>query len=73
MKDFESFQKALAAQGSRNENNDGDGDPNYMDSLMHSMSLVLDEFYQHLKVRAPLSCIIPDLAEPYLRLWGCRP
>ena len=51
MNDFEAFQRALAAQGSQNEaTTSGDGDPNYMDSLMHSMSLVLDEFYQHLKV-----------------------
>jgi GTPase SAR1 family protein len=47
MTDFEAFQAALAAHsGSR----DGDGEPTYMNSLMHSMSLVLDEFYQHLKV-----------------------
>ncbi|KAG9019859.1 hypothetical protein FRB90_003450 [Tulasnella sp. 427] len=49
MTDFEAFQKALQSHGARNENTSGDGDPNYMDSLMHSMSLVLDEFYQHLK------------------------
>ncbi|KAG9044803.1 hypothetical protein FS837_007514 [Tulasnella sp. UAMH 9824] len=49
MTDFEAFQKALQTHGARNENSSGDGDPNYMDSLMHSMSLVLDEFYQHLK------------------------
>ncbi|KAG8935307.1 hypothetical protein FRC01_003058 [Tulasnella sp. 417] len=49
MTDFEAFQKALQTHGARNENTSGDGDPNYMDSLMHSMSLVLDEFYQHLK------------------------
>ncbi|KAG8962506.1 hypothetical protein FRC03_004191 [Tulasnella sp. 419] len=46
MTDFEAFQKALAAY---RQTQDGDGDSNYMDSLMHSMSLVLDEFYQHLK------------------------
>lgn len=51
MHDFEAFQKALSTHGSRGgRSGDGDGDPNYMDSLMHSMSLVLDEFYQHLKV-----------------------
>jgi hypothetical protein len=51
MTDFEAFQAALAAHsGSR----DGDGEPTYMNSLMHSMSLVLDEFYQHLKVGRPV-------------------
>lgn len=52
MQDFEAFQKALAAHGSQRG---GDGEPNYMDSLMNSMSLVLDEFYKHLKVSCPLS------------------
>lgn len=47
MHDFEAFQAALAAhQGTADE----DGEPTYMNSLMNSMSLVLDEFYQHLKV-----------------------
>ncbi|KAG8998352.1 hypothetical protein FRB94_006925 [Tulasnella sp. JGI-2019a] len=51
MQDFEAFQRALSTHGSRGGSGGGggDGDPNYMDSLMHSMSLVLDEFYQHLK------------------------
>jgi hypothetical protein len=48
MQDFESFQAALASNaGTR----DADGEPTYMNSLMNSMSLVLDEFYKHLKVR----------------------
>jgi GTPase SAR1 family protein len=47
MQDFEAFQAALA---SRDGGRDGDGEHTYMNSLMHSMSLVLDEFYQHLKV-----------------------
>ena len=48
MQDFEAFQAALASHsGSR----DADGEPTYMNSLMNSMSLVLDEFYKHLKVR----------------------
>ncbi|KAH8105343.1 XPA-binding protein 1 [Cristinia sonorae] len=45
MHDFEAFQAALAAhKGTTDE----DGEPTYMNSLMNSMSLVLDEFYQHL-------------------------
>lgn len=46
MQDFEAFQVALAShQGTT----DDDGEPTYMNSLMNSMSLVLDEFYKHLK------------------------
>jgi len=48
MRDFEAFQAALASDG----NKDADGEPTYMNSLMNSMSLVLDEFYQGLKVSA---------------------
>ncbi|KAJ7583913.1 XPA-binding protein 1 [Mycena floridula] len=45
MQDFEAFQQALASHaGTR----DADGEPTYMNSLMNSMSLVLDEFYKHL-------------------------
>lgn len=48
MQDFEEFQAALASHtGTR----DSEGEPTYMNSLMNSMSLVLDEFYKHLKVR----------------------
>ncbi|KAL7750911.1 hypothetical protein RI367_003490 [Sorochytrium milnesiophthora] len=43
MSDFEKFQEAL--QNSRNE----EGEPTYMDSLVQSMSLVLDEFYTVLR------------------------
>lgn len=47
MQDFEEFQAALASHsGTR----DSEGEPTYMNSLMNSMSLVLDEFYKHLKV-----------------------
>ena len=47
MQDFEEFQAALATHsGTR----DAEGEPTYMNSLMNSMSLVLDEFYKHLKV-----------------------
>ncbi|EIW77732.1 XPA-binding protein 1 [Coniophora puteana RWD-64-598 SS2] len=46
MADFEAFQAALATHpGAR----DAEGEPTYMNSLMNSMSLVLDEFYKHLK------------------------
>jgi GTPase SAR1 family protein len=48
MQDFEAFQAALA---SHNGARDSEGEPTYMNSLMNSMSLVLDEFYKHLKVR----------------------
>ena len=41
------FTAALATHsGSR----DDEGEPTYMNSLMNSMALVLDEFYKHLKV-----------------------
>ena len=47
MSDFEEFQAALASHsGTR----DSEGEPTYMNSLMNSMSLVLDEFYKNLKV-----------------------
>lgn len=48
MQDFEAFQAALA---SHSGTTDDEGEPTYMNSLMNSMSLVLDEFYKHLKVR----------------------
>ncbi|KAF8059924.1 XPA-binding protein 1 [Lyophyllum atratum] len=46
MQDFELFQAALA---SHSGTSDSEGEPTYMNSLMNSMSLVLDEFYKHLK------------------------
>ncbi|KAH9475258.1 GPN-loop GTPase 1 [Psilocybe cubensis] len=46
MTDFEEFQAALAAHGGAR---DSEGEPTYMNSLMNSMSLVLDEFYKNLK------------------------
>ncbi|KAF8166640.1 XPA-binding protein 1 [Mycena galopus ATCC 62051] len=46
MQDFEAFQAALASHGGTR---DSEGEPTYMNSLMNSMSLVLDEFYKHLK------------------------
>ncbi len=47
MHDFEAFQEALATHGGAR---DSEGEPTYMNSLMNSMSLVLDEFYRNLKV-----------------------
>ncbi|SCZ91029.1 BZ3500_MvSof-1268-A1-R1_Chr1-3g02492 [Microbotryum saponariae] len=52
MRDFEAFQEALLAR--RSSPNGGEGSSaaesgGYMDSLMNSMSLVLDEFYKHLR------------------------
>jgi molecular chaperone GrpE (heat shock protein) len=46
MTDFEAFQAALATHSDVRDN---EGEPTYMNSLMNSMSLVLDEFYKHLK------------------------
>ncbi|KAF8321106.1 hypothetical protein DL93DRAFT_2072794 [Clavulina sp. PMI_390] len=49
MQDFEAFQRALLEHGAqKGQGGYGDGEPSYMDSLMNSMSLVLDEFYRHL-------------------------
>ena len=50
MQDFEVFQRALVEHGAQGGAGHGDGDPTYMDSLMSSMSMVLDEFYKHLTV-----------------------
>ncbi|GAA5994688.1 GTPase NPA3 [Rhodotorula paludigena] len=46
MRDFEKFQDALLERRRTHGEEDG---PAYMDSLMNSMSLVLDEFYKHLR------------------------
>ncbi|GAA6022897.1 hypothetical protein JCM10207_006855 [Rhodosporidiobolus poonsookiae] len=46
MRDFEAFQEALMERRQTHGEDDG---PAYMDSLMNSMSLVLDEFYKHLR------------------------
>jgi GTPase SAR1 family protein len=54
MSDFEEFQAALASHsGTR----DSEGEPTYMNSLMNSMSLVLDEFYKNLKVGKTFSTV----------------
>lgn len=45
MTDFEAYQRALAQASER-------GEGGYMNSLMGSMCLMLEEFYNNLKVRA---------------------
>lgn len=68
MQDFEAFQAALASHsGSR----DADGEPTYMNSLMNSMSLVLDEFYKHLKVRFFYEVTRDGWVMHLHRLWVC--
>jgi hypothetical protein len=47
MTDFEAFQEALRREEDGGGAGQGSG---YMGSLLHSMSLVLEEFYKHLKV-----------------------
>ncbi|KAG8626310.1 hypothetical protein KVT40_005255 [Elsinoe batatas] len=47
MRDFESFQAALRKE---EEEDDGTGGSGYMGSLLNSMSLVLEEFYNNLSV-----------------------
>lgn len=49
MTDFEEFQSAIRDDQYMNEES-GSGDSGYMSSLMNSMSLVLEEFYNHLDV-----------------------
>ena len=44
MNDWQLFQKSLQAS-----TEGGDGEANYMNSLMNSMCLVLDEFYEGLR------------------------
>jgi GPN-loop GTPase len=46
MRDFEVFQEALQTRDKEAR----DGEPSYMNGLMNSMSLVLDEFYKNLRV-----------------------
>ncbi|KAK9247381.1 hypothetical protein V1506DRAFT_532508 [Lipomyces tetrasporus] len=48
MTDFESFQAAL--KDLDDDENNPEGGSGYMNSLMNSMSLVLEEFYRHLDV-----------------------
>lgn len=58
MSDFEAYQRALNAA---NASEGGEG--SYMNSLMGSMCLVLEEFYNNLRVshrKAPLSPLYPN-------------
>ena len=45
MEDFEAYQRALNAANAQDV-----GDGSYMNSLMSSMCLVLEEFYNNLRV-----------------------
>ena len=69
MSDFEEFQAALASHsGTR----DSDGEPTYMNSLMNSMSLVLDEFYKNLKVSRVFYFILTLNDMVIVRLLVCQ-
>jgi len=70
MQDFEEFQAALASHGGTG---DAEGEPTYMNSLMNSMSLVLDEFYKHLKVGHPFVAILIGLVLFCLLSYSSRP
>lgn len=61
MRDFEAFQVALRAE---EEENNG-SNSGYMSSLMNSMSLVLEEFYNHLDV-VGVSSMTGDGFDDYL-------
>ncbi|TFK98352.1 hypothetical protein BDV98DRAFT_552911 [Pterulicium gracile] len=63
MQDFEAFQEALATHGS---STDSEGEPTYMNSLMNSMSLVLDEFYKGLKT-VGVSSVTGDGVEDFIK------
>ncbi|KAG9081942.1 hypothetical protein FS749_007273 [Ceratobasidium sp. UAMH 11750] len=68
MSDFEAFQAALASR----EHRDADGEPTYMSSLMNSMSLVLDEFYRHLKAVGVSSATGLGIADFFKAVDGAR-
>lgn len=77
MHDFEKFQEALAAGNAtdpsstvtqqglnpRARNYDAEGSQGYMNSLMNSMSLVLDEFYKNLRVSADHGMVASAFAQ----------
>ncbi|SPO22955.1 related to XPA binding protein [Ustilago trichophora] len=79
MQDFEKFQQALAAGNAtdpsstvtqqglnpRARNYDAEGSQGYMNSLMNSMSLVLDEFYKNLRA-VGVSSVTGDGMEDFL-------
>ncbi|KAK8196533.1 hypothetical protein M8818_006698 [Zalaria obscura] len=50
MRDFEAFQAALQREEEEEMDGGGDGGSGYMGSLLNSMSLVLEEFYNNLSV-----------------------
>jgi len=68
MNDFEAFQEALSSRDNRDE----DGEPSYMNSLMNSMSLVLDEFYKHLKAVGVSAVTGDGMAEFFEAVEGAR-
>jgi len=68
MRDFEAFQEALASHQSTT---DDEGAPTYMNSLMNSMSLVLDEFYKHLKVGPPGFAFGHVMGSNFPSQWAC--
>lgn len=70
MHDFEAFQNALASKREEEGGESDGGGGDYMSSLMNSMSLVLDEFYQNLRVRSRLSQGCLD-ADPRSQTVGC--
>lgn len=67
MQDFEAFQMALV----RKREEGGEEGSGYMNSLINSMSLVLDEFYQNLRVRS-FSLTDNLSSQPEAVLVGCR-
>ncbi len=70
MKDFEVFQDALR-HGQGANGGDGDRDGSYMNSLTGSMCLVLEEFYNNLRVGFSVSGLISSHSIPFL-LWSFR-
>ncbi|KAG5645314.1 hypothetical protein DXG03_006503 [Asterophora parasitica] len=69
MEDFELFQAALASHAG---STDAEGEPTYMNSLMNSMSLVLDEFYKNLKAVGVSSMTGDGIKEFFEAVQGSR-
>lgn len=63
MSDFEAFQRALNARPATQTavQNASNEEPTYMNSLINSMSLVLEEFYTHLTVSPNSPSLSPPL------------